>query len=126
MGALVDTLKKAFDYIIIDLPPVTEVADPLIVSKLIDGMIVVVRQDYADRNLLSDAVQQLRYNEVKILGFVMTCAQHESKYYKYKYKKYYKKNYHHGYRYGYGYANSYNAEQNSEPMDELSIKADEE
>lgn len=126
METLIDTLRKAYDYIIIDLPPVTEVADPLIVSKLIDGMIVVVRQDYADRNLLADAVQQLRYNEVKILGFVMTCAQHESKYYKYKYKKYYKKNYHHGYRYGYGYANSYNAEQNGEPIDELSIKADEE
>lgn len=75
MATLIDTLKKDYEYIIMDLPSVTEVADPLIVSKRIDGMIVVVRQNYADRNLLADAVQQLRDNEVKILGFVMTRAQ---------------------------------------------------
>lgn len=95
MEVMLETLKENYEYIIIDLPPVTEVADALIVSRMTDGIIVVVRQDYADRRLLNDTIQQLRRSEANILGFVMTCAQSETKYYKYKYKKYYSNNAHH-------------------------------
>lgn len=88
MSFLLDTLKKVYKYIIIDLPPISEVSDALIVSKLTDGMIVVVRQDYADKRLLDDVVRQLRFNDANIIGFVMTCAEQEAKYYKKYYKKY--------------------------------------
>jgi len=101
MQLLLDTLKKAYEYIIIDLPPISAVSDALIVSKLTDGMIVVVRQDHVDKNLLDDTVRQLKFNDANIIGFVMTCAQSESRYYKGKYKRYYGKKY--GYGYGYGY-----------------------
>lgn len=99
MSILLDTLKKVYKYIIIDLPPISAVSDALIVSKLTDGMIVVVRQEYADKYLLDDAVRQLRFHEANIIGFVMTCAHRESKYYN---KKYYKK-----YRGKYGYYKGY-------------------
>lgn len=92
LNVLLNALENAYEYIIIDLPPITEVADALIVSKITDGMIVVVRQDFSERKLLDDTIRQLRMNEANIIGFVMTCAQSESKYYKnYKYKKYYSK-----------------------------------
>lgn len=74
MEVMLEALKENYEYIIIGLPPVTEVADALIVSRLTDGIIVVVRQDYADRRLLNDTIQQLRRSEANILGFVMTCA----------------------------------------------------
>jgi len=74
MEVMLETLKETYEYIIIDLPPVTEVADALIVSRLTDGIVVVVRQDYADRRLLNDTIQQLRRSEANILGFVMTCG----------------------------------------------------
>ncbi len=93
MNVLLKTLKEAYDYIIIDLPPVSTVADALIVSKLTDGMIVVVRQDFADRKLLDDTVNQLRFNQAHIIGFVMNGARPENHYY--NYKKY-------GRKYGYG------------------------
>ncbi len=99
MGQLLDTLKKTYQYIIIDLPPLMAVSDALIVSKLADGMVVVVRQDYADKGLLDDTIRQLRYNDANIIGFVMTCAQREAKYYK-KYNR--KKGYYKGYRGYYG------------------------
>ncbi len=91
MNHLVESLKRSFNYIIIDLPPVALVSDALIVSKLCDGMVVVVRQDYVDKNTLDDTVRQLKFNDANVIGFVLTCANAGGKYYKSKYKKYYSK-----------------------------------
>ena len=82
----------------LDLPPVTAVSDPLVVSKLMNGMLLVVRQNYATRRSVAETVRQLHFAEAKILGFVMTNAALEGK------KKYYK-NYNYGYGYGYGEKN---------------------
>lgn len=81
MGVLLNTLKQKYDYIIIDLPPLTAVSDALIVSKLIDGMVLVVRQDYADKHLVNDAVRQLQFHEANIIGYVMNCTHIVNKYY---------------------------------------------
>lgn len=88
MNLLLDMLKQKYDYIIVDLPPVGAVSDALIVSKLTDGVIVVVRQDYADKRMLDDAVRQLQFHEANIIGFVMNCTHTENKYYGKKYYKY--------------------------------------
>lgn len=101
MAAAIDTLRKVYDYIVIDLPPIATVSDALIVSKLTDGMIIVVRQDYADKRLMDDTVRQLQFHEANIIGFVMNCTHSENKYYG-KYGKYGK--YGRYYKYGkYGY-----------------------
>lgn len=105
-GLILDALKEEYEYIIIDLPPVTEVADALIASQLADGMIVVVRQEFADKRLLDDTINQLNLSGARILGLVMTCVEHASKYGKYKYKKNLGKKY--GYHYGYGKRYGYN------------------
>ncbi len=73
-GILVEVLSGDFDFIVFDLPPVTEVADALVASRLTDGMIVVVRQDYTNRRALADTMRQLNYVDAKVLGFVMTRA----------------------------------------------------
>ena len=101
MAAVIEYLKKISNYVIIDLPPIAAVSDALIVSKLTDGMIIVTRQDYADRRLVDDAVRQLQFHEANIIGFVMNCTHDENRYYG-KYKRYGK--YGKYYRYGkYGY-----------------------
>jgi len=74
MSVLLESLKASYEYIIIDLPPISAVSDALIVSGLADGIIMVVRQDYAEKNLLEDAVRQLSFIEANIIGFVMNCA----------------------------------------------------
>lgn len=74
INILIEVLSGDYDFILFDLPPVTDVADALVASKMTDGMIVVVRQNYANRRALADTMQQLQYIEAKILGFVMTCA----------------------------------------------------
>ena len=82
MAATVKALADVFDVIILDLPPVTAVSDALIISKLVDGMLIVVRQDYCDRNSVDEVVRQLRFVEGKILGFVVTGADTQKKTYK--------------------------------------------
>lgn len=72
MEVTIKTLSKLFDVIIIDLPPITVVSDAAIVSKLVTGMVVVVRQNYCDRDSLDSVVRQLRFAGCKILGFVLT------------------------------------------------------
>lgn len=101
MSYTLEHLSKYYDYILLDLPPVTVVSDALIVSKLISGMIVVVRQDYAEKPALAETMRQLKYVNAKVLGFVFNSAEstgaiYDKKYYrKYGYSKY-------GYNYGYG------------------------
>lgn len=89
MEVLIEALKKNYKYIVIDCPPIAAVSDALIVSRLCDGMVVVVRHEYADKRLLDDTVNQLRLNDANIIGFVMSAASSSgNKYYGRKYKKY--------------------------------------
>ena len=97
MRVTLDILRKDFDFILLDLPPVNAVSDPLVASKLTDGMVLVVRQNYSSKRAIAEAVRQLRFVDAKILGFVMTDSNTAAP----GRKKYYKK-YGYGYSYGYG------------------------
>ncbi len=91
MEKLLETLEEAFDYIIIDLPPINIVSDGLAVSKFITGMIVVVREDYTEKKELEGCLRQLKLSNVKVLGCVMNETKNgKGSYGKGKYKKYYK------------------------------------
>lgn len=67
-------LRENFQYIILDLPPVGEVSDALVASKLADGMLMVVRQDYCNRYALKDTIRQFGFVDAKILGALVNCA----------------------------------------------------
>lgn len=84
MKHILSTLAEDYDYIIIDLPPITAVSDGLAISTLLSGMIVVVRPDYCDRHALADTMRQMEFLNVKILGFVMNCRRQKRR----KRKKY--------------------------------------
>ena len=92
---ILKALEKTYDYIIIDLPPISSVSDALVVAGDVDGMIVVVRQGLCTQSLLADSMRQLSVVKDKILGFVYNGATPENKSYSKKYYKY-------GYGYGYG------------------------
>lgn len=99
MRVTVDVLGKNFDFILLDLPPVNAVSDPLVVSRLVSGMVMVVRQNYSNRRFLSEAIRQLRFVDAKLLGFVMTGSSTAIK----SQKKYGKKyGYNYDYNAGYG------------------------
>jgi Mrp family chromosome partitioning ATPase len=74
MQALLEKLKEQFDYIVIDLPPVNLVSDALSISNLISGMILVIREEYAEKKELERCFNQLQFSNVKVLGCVMNAA----------------------------------------------------
>ncbi len=84
MSVLLEKYKKQYDYILIDLPPVLSVSDPVAISKYISGMIIVVRHDKTGRRELAETMRQLEYANAKILGFVYNRISHDRK----KKKKY--------------------------------------
>lgn len=91
MSKVLKGLRHAYDYVILDLPPIGEVTDALAVVKEVDGMLLVVRQNYCNRVVLSDAVRQFSFVDAKILGVVLNCTNdHGTKYGKSYYKRYYK------------------------------------
>ena len=102
MQKMLRQLRGSYDYIILDLPPVGEVSDALAASKLTDGMLLVVRQNYCDRPALSDTVRQFEFVGAKILGVLFNCTSEEGNGYGSKsYRKYSSRYYKKGY-YGYG------------------------
>lgn len=91
MERLIDALKEVFDYIIVDLPPVNIVSDPLSIAKFLDGFIIVARSEFSTRQGVMDVVKKLEVVKANILGFVVNgdSSSSESKYGKYKkYGKY--------------------------------------
>jgi len=93
MKTVLGSIAKAYDFIILDLPPVNEVSDALVASRLTHGMIMVVRQGYATRSSVGEAMRQMENVNVKLLGFVITYSDHQNG----KYKSYHKGKYQYAY-----------------------------
>ena len=90
MSRLMAKLRAMFDFVVIDLPPVGAVTDAQAISRLVDGMLVVLREDHTSKYVLEDCVQQLKLTNTRILGFVVNgSVDGASKGYSYnKYGKY--------------------------------------
>lgn len=93
MAKLMEQLKAEYDYIVMDLPPVTAVSDALAVSKYLDGVVMVVRAGTSDQQMLAEALRQLEMVDVRVLGFVYRDADSSGKRYGKRYKKKYYKYY---------------------------------
>jgi Mrp family chromosome partitioning ATPase len=79
---LVQTLRKAYDLILIDSPPVGHLADASLLASASDGAVVVARVGRTKRDALQNAVAILSRNPVPVLGVVMFVKQTaESPYY---------------------------------------------
>ena len=103
MKRRLEELAAQYDFILLDLPPVTAVTDALVATKLVDGIVMVVRNEHADSGSLKEAIRQLKLVDGKILGFVFTCATSSIGGYRYRYKYRYNRKY--KYRY---YSRYYN------------------
>jgi capsular exopolysaccharide synthesis family protein len=94
MDVVIETLRKHYDYIIIDLPPVTEVSDVLAVANKLDGILLVVRQNVCNRVALNATVRQLAFVKAKVLGIVFNSIHDEPRgYLKKYYSRYYSRSY---------------------------------
>lgn len=86
--------SSSYDYILIDTPPITRVIDSLILGKLVNNMVMVVRYNYTLRDSVAWGIKEVRNENINIIGMVANACDIEKSSFKYKY----------GYGYGYEYA----------------------
>ena len=90
MTALIVLLKKYYDYIVLDFPPITIVSDAIILSNIVDGYLMVVRHSKSEYSKICEMLRQLDFAGAKKLGFVYNGVDEQRKNYKRgKYSKYY-------------------------------------
>lgn len=80
MTALLETLRRSHDRIIIDSPPVLAVADPAVLAQRTDAAIMVIRSGQTGRQALLEAMERLRDVGGDVLGVVVNALRHEMGY----------------------------------------------
>lgn len=103
----VETLKKNFDYVILDTAPVGMVTDTLLIGRVADLSVYVCRTDYtrkAEFTLINELAEN---NKLPNLSIAINGLDFQKKKYGYyygygKYGKYYGYGKRYGYGYGYG------------------------
>jgi tyrosine-protein kinase Etk/Wzc len=90
---------SAYDYVIVDTPPVTRVVDTLVLGQYVKNSILVVRPDTSLKDAVIGGIQDMRQAQINIIGIVANATEIQNSFrYRYSY----------GYGYGYGGSNSEN------------------
>ena len=83
--------REAFDFVIVDSPPVVPVTDAVVLSSVVDGVLLCVGAGQTVREEVSACVERLAMVDAKLLGGVLNRIRREGSSYRYK---------HYYYRYG--------------------------
>lgn len=70
-ASFVQTQMNNYDYILIDAPPLVSVADPLVIGKVVDGILLVARPGHLEREYAQKAHELLTHSSLAILGTVI-------------------------------------------------------
>jgi len=89
MSFLLANLRKRFDYLVIDAPPVVPASDALLIAPHVDGVLLVVKSGSANRDLVIKTVEKLKMAQTGILGVAFNYVNiKKAGYYKYYFKNY--------------------------------------
>jgi tyrosine-protein kinase Etk/Wzc len=91
----IEHLREKYDYIMIDTPPVSQVADTLIVNRVSDATVYVCRAGYSSKNSLRFANDLMEQGKLNNMLLVVNDVKEFRRGYGYRY----------GYRYGYHHGN---------------------
>lgn len=87
MGKLLAAARGAYDWVLLDCPPLTPVADAVVLQDLLDGFLLVVRERHAPVDVITRALSHVKADRIQ--GMVLN-DHHEAlrKYSRYGYKDY--------------------------------------
>lgn len=88
-----EKLRDMADYVIVDTPPSGMLSDAESFIRYSDGVIYVIKADYASRSQIIDNIQSLSENRAEMIGYVIGGTHKSGGNYGYGY----------GSKYGYGY-----------------------
>lgn len=86
-------LKEKYDFVLLDCAPVLQVSDYIHISKVSDGALFLVAYGRTTRAQVSEAVKELRKNDIAIIGTLFTMYDRKKDRYGYGYGGYYGKYY---------------------------------
>lgn len=92
MVGLLQTLSEMYDYVFIDTPPVSVVTDAAVMSRFVDGVLLVVRSDETTKQAMNLSKKNLEDVDARILGVILNdynAKNHSygsNSYYSYSYK----------------------------------------
>lgn len=95
MAVLLEEFHQAYDYVLIDSPPLAVAADALLLGKMTDGILLVTRPGLVDSGSAQSAKDALERSGQKVLGLVINGVIPENEpdsYYYYYAKDYYGEN----------------------------------
>jgi capsular exopolysaccharide synthesis family protein len=90
MEEFIGHLEKQYDYILFDTPPVNLVSDVFGLTRLADGIILVIKEQLTDHSDIVEALNKYELAQANILGFVLNGYHYEQ-----DGKKKYQYNYYH-------------------------------
>ena len=91
MADLLEELRKSYGQVVIDTPPITAVTDAVVIGRLVDGAVVVIRAGATPREIVRNGLTQLKVVSSPILGVVLNGVDMDrdgSYYYQYYYYYY--------------------------------------
>jgi succinoglycan biosynthesis transport protein ExoP len=71
MHRLLSGLKERYDFILLDTPPVMAVADALLLSRVVDSVLFVVRSGATPRSVAREARRKLMHVKARIIGVIL-------------------------------------------------------
>jgi capsular exopolysaccharide synthesis family protein len=81
-------LQKKYDLVIVDTPPSLVVNDSLVLSRVVDGIILVIEAHKTSRKLITDMRGRFDSNGIEPIGLVLNKMDFYSSGYGYYYKAY--------------------------------------
>ena len=91
---MIEQMRKDYDYIFLDCPPIDIVADASIITEVVDMSVFVMRASLMDKKVLPLVEELYRSGKFRHMTMILNCV--DIKYKKYGYGK-------SSYGYGYGY-----------------------
>jgi capsular exopolysaccharide synthesis family protein len=85
LSSMMDQLTAWFDWIVVDSPPVLPLADTSVWMRVVDGVLLVVRQGTSEKRHLQQGIEAIEKS--KLIGSLMNCSansSHNDYYYHYK------------------------------------------
>jgi capsular exopolysaccharide synthesis family protein len=85
LGELLEELRRSFEWVLIDSPPLASVTDALLLARHADHTVLVVQHDKVDKRLVKRSVAALRKVTPHLLGAVLNVIDVRAKNYQYYY-----------------------------------------